>query len=550
MMFLLQWYITRELLKTFVLTAIGLTLIFSLCGGALNIIQADVLTAMQIIQLMTFVLPVATTLTLPISALFACAMVYGRMAADNEFDACKSSGINIHKLLAPAVGLSILTASFTFSFANFVIPKYIEQLDEVVRKDIQKMAIGLLKTRGYVRHGPYVLYAGQSNLVTGEQGQEVLHIRDAAFMEMEGNSLSRVGTAKDVRVDFWSQPGESLPQVEACMYDVYGVDLKQRQTIDLKQQRLDPQPIPSQAKQNPKWLNLKELFYFRDRPAEMIAVRRDVENLRQQVCDALLYKDLVQQWRRDKVIRLGDNHCSFEIKAGRLELKLDVRTGQVEHYLPRISDVTVQLNESGRKINYRADSCAIRIDRGSRNRHVTLQTVLEGNVTFSDPKNPRNVVTHRRQDLPAIALPRKFEEQVAAISDADLFGKGLASNRPLATMDLGLRIDRAREDMRKELTKLGLSITAIIHSRLAFSASVLVMLVLAAGLAIIWRGGQLLTAFVISFVPGMVIVVMNVMGRQLAEKTGTALIGLGVIWLGLVLLAVADAVVLTRYLRR
>lgn len=334
------------------------------------------------------------------------------------------------------------------------------------------------------------------------------------------------------------------------MYDVYGVDLKQRQTIDLKQQRLEPQPIPSQAKQNPKWLTLKELLYFQDRPAEMVTVRRDMETLRQQVRDALFYKDLVRQWRQDKVIRLGDDRRRYEIKADRLELKQDVRTGQVEHYLPRISEVSLQMHEADRKINYRADSCAIRINHGARDRNPTVQVVLEKNVTFSDPKNPRNVVTHHRQDLPAIALPRKFDEQVAAIDDVELFGKGLSPDRTLETLDLGLRIDSAREDKRKELNKLALSIKAIIHSRLAFSASVLVMLVLAAGLAIIWRGGQLLTAFVISFVPGMVIVVMNVMGRQLAEKTGTALLGLAVIWLGLVLLAVADAVVLTRYLRR
>lgn len=548
-MFHLQWYITRELLKTFGLTAIGLTLIFSLCGGALNIIQADVLTAVQIVQLMAFVLPVATTLTLPISALFACAMVYGRLAADNEFDACKSSGINIHRLLAPAFGLSVFTAVFTFSFANYVIPRYIEQLDEMVRKDIHKVAAGLLKTQGFVRYGPYVLYAGHTDLRQGEQGQEVLYVREAAFMELEGPNLARVGTAEEVRVDFWSQPGENLPVVEACMFNVYGVDVKQRQTVDLKRQRLDPQAIPPQAKQNPKWLTLNELFYFQDNPAEMITVRRDVEALRRQAGEAYFFKDLVQQWRNNKVIRLGDDRRRYEIRVDRLEL--DVRAGQVEHYMPRsMLGVVVHLKEPDREITYQADSCAIRIHRGAMDRAATVQIVLEGGVTFADPKNPQNVVTQRRQDLPTVAFPRRFEEQVAAISDAELLGEGLSPARELETMNLGRRIDEARKAMRRELGTLVLSITAIIHSRLAFSASVLVMLVLAAGLAVICRGGQLLTAFVISFVPGMVIVVMNVMGRQMAEKPGTALVGLGVIWLGLVLLAVADAVVLTRYLRR
>ena len=69
----LQWYIARELFKTFALTAFGLTLVFSLCGGVLNMIQAEVLTAVQVMRILTFVLPVATTLTLPVAALYASA---------------------------------------------------------------------------------------------------------------------------------------------------------------------------------------------------------------------------------------------------------------------------------------------------------------------------------------------------------------------------------------------------------------------------------------------------------------------------------------------
>ena len=103
---ILQRYIARELLKTFGLATIALTLTFSLCGGVMNMIQAELLTAVQIARMMAFVLPIATTLTLPVAALYACANVYGRLVADNEFDACKASGINIHRLLAPAMALS------------------------------------------------------------------------------------------------------------------------------------------------------------------------------------------------------------------------------------------------------------------------------------------------------------------------------------------------------------------------------------------------------------------------------------------------------------
>src|SRR5690349_12544578 len=103
----LQFYVSRELIKTFLLAAVGLTLVFSLCGGVLNMIQAEVLTVIQVAQIFGFIVPLSLTLTLPVAALFACAMVYGRLAADNEFDACRASGVNIFRLLIPAMGLSV-----------------------------------------------------------------------------------------------------------------------------------------------------------------------------------------------------------------------------------------------------------------------------------------------------------------------------------------------------------------------------------------------------------------------------------------------------------
>jgi hypothetical protein len=43
---------------------------------------------------------------------------------------------------------------------------------------------------------------------------------------------------------------------------------------------------------------------------------------------------------------------------------------------------------------------------------------------------------------------------------------------------------------------------------------------------------------------------MNIAGRQLAANIATQMLGIGIIWGGILLVALADAVVLTRYLRR
>jgi len=68
-------------------------------------------------------------LTLPIAALFSAASTYGRLSADNEFVACRSSGINIHVLFMPALVLSLFSALVTFVFINFVIPGMVRNLN-------------------------------------------------------------------------------------------------------------------------------------------------------------------------------------------------------------------------------------------------------------------------------------------------------------------------------------------------------------------------------------------------------------------------------------
>ena len=106
----LQRYIFREMGKTFLLTVVALTAVLGLGGGVLNMIKLGEATPGQLLRLMGLVVPIAVALTLPIAALFSAAATYGRLSADNEFVACRSSGINMHTLFLPTVVLSVVSA--------------------------------------------------------------------------------------------------------------------------------------------------------------------------------------------------------------------------------------------------------------------------------------------------------------------------------------------------------------------------------------------------------------------------------------------------------
>jgi len=261
------------------------------------------------------------------------------------------------------------------------------------------------------------------------------------------------------------------------------------------------------------------------------------------------------------VFRIQDNRHRYEIRARRAGL-------HPKDFRPELHEITAihwWNDERGkqRKREYRADQCSIKIRRGLGEAPEMVYVSLTGNVTFTDSQYPDQSRPEpgKHVDLDPVVLPAHVVDPAEnRLGDLELLGLrpedleepdyGAVLDRELEPLSLGAPLERARDAALKEFIKLHQEIAGIIHSRLAFSVSVLVTLVLAAALGIIFRGGQLLTAFVISFIPGLLVVVMNIMGRQLSENTGTHLLGIIVIWAGIGLLALADGVVLTRYLRR
>jgi len=546
----LQRYVTRELFKTFALTAVGLMLVFTLCGGVLNMIEAEVLSAVQLLRLVAHVLPISATLTLPISALYACAMVYGRLAADNEFDACRASGVNIHRLLLPAFLLSIFTASFTYTFSNHLIPGMIAELDAMVRKDLHKVVYHLLTTRGYGRHMGYVLHAGRTELEVHNENHQTLYIDQAAFIEFEDDRLARCGTAERAQIDFLTDPQTGTPTVQANLLNVRSLDVIRNQFMEFQEQPFDPVAIPMEQKLNPKWLTLPKLLYYQDNLVELPAIQRYLESLRRLVRRTQFFKYIHSSLTGPEgVFRIGDANVTYELRAKRVSQDL-------ESLRPELHDVTVvETNADGTRRIYEAEGCRIDVERARGPDDVYLLSLrLLGQVTMQDADGPSDTaVVQRNWQLDRVVLPETIPGETTDLSAETLLGEvrdPASFSKELPTLGLGPRVDEARQRDRAEIIEAGLKIAGIIHSRLAFSAANLVILVLAAALGIVFRGGQLLTAFVISFVPGMVVVVMNIMGRQLMEKSGTHLTGMALIWGGLLLLAVADVVVLGRYLKR
>src|ERR1700753_1295531 len=104
-------YIFKDLLKIFVMASGALAGIMSF-GGLLRPLTREGLDAGQVARTLTFFGPAMTPHSSPVAALFATAVVYGRLAADNELTACKAGGISLLSLTVsgPALVLGLIVA--------------------------------------------------------------------------------------------------------------------------------------------------------------------------------------------------------------------------------------------------------------------------------------------------------------------------------------------------------------------------------------------------------------------------------------------------------
>ncbi|HEX8912014.1 MAG TPA: LptF/LptG family permease, partial [Humisphaera sp.] len=134
-------YVFRDLLKIFGLTTGALTGIMSF-GGLLRPLTQQGLDAYQVGQILAYFSPTMTAYSLPIAALFAATVVYGRLSADNELTACRAGGIGLGPFFGmafPALLFGLLVAITSLMFLCFVVPTYTLKVERVIYSNLAKL---------------------------------------------------------------------------------------------------------------------------------------------------------------------------------------------------------------------------------------------------------------------------------------------------------------------------------------------------------------------------------------------------------------------------
>ena len=527
MVFTIHRYIFRELLRVFVLATIALTLILSL-GSMLRPIQEYGVGPEQIIHLLGYFLPITLTFVLPMAALFAAALIYGRFASDNEFDACRASGISLMTLIYPGLCLAIIVAITTLILSFHVVPAFVHRAEKAIKANAKQILFRNIQRKGYYKlpDVDFRIYADQA--VPADDT-----LVGVVVIESEGADITKLITAKAAKIVF-SDIGKAVNKVTVVAQEAYQID-------DRGQAYSRQLPVSGRFESlladNIKFQKIEQIKEIKIDMMNFGPIRQLALKTRAQLAAELLAEAIAQTIAGDGdgYYRLMGEDRIVIFSAGRCAAK-SPKAKKKDKNKPPIIELSgiVKLSEYGKV----------------RQEPICHWESIDGIIQFDDnePGSPLEMVLYspswqrgdgltglaQRHVIRNIVLPETIEQKLAG---GNLLEKLLDVESVLATPKSGL-ID-LQEKLKAKIESTTNEISSEIHSRLVLGLGCTILILIAIALGIIYRGGHLLSAFGTSAIPAGVLVVFILAGKDLTKNPSVpATVGIAVMWSGLIVLSV------------
>ncbi len=312
--------------------------------------------------------------------------------------------------------------------------------------------------------------------------------------------------------------------------------------------------IPRRGRLKVKWLNLPELISHQTNPVQWPKIQKAVQRTRYAILQEAVYdgffRDLSQEGHQGQT----------ELQTGDATLTLTVGSATRNAHDGRVimDDIRVVETWQGGTKTITGHHAVLLVDVLDENDQPVGVLDITGEVTITMGEPPSGEtdgsslssggkagtsIKKGQEILRGIMISPEIIEEIAAIPDTAILSDHF--DRPLrpSAAELKVKADLVSASFIRD-------VTSELHSRLAFSVSAFVVVILGAILGIMYRGAHPQIAFAISFVPALFVIIMNIMGRQLAEKEGTVMLGIGAIWGAILLVGILDAITLTRVVRR
>jgi lipopolysaccharide export LptBFGC system permease protein LptF len=568
----LHTYLARELAKVTLLALVAFTLVMTVFA-IIEPLRKQGLATDQVAELFAYTLPVMLSLTFPISALFAATIVYGRFSQDNELLACRASGISTFVMLTPAIALAAIVTVCSVALANFVAPAMAARAGVAVKANLRGIAYNELRTHNYIEdHGR----GGNRTIIYADdlEADADLLYGVVAIHKNRRTGRTTVVTARQAKAHFVTTP-EGDNYVAVDLLQMTGTGVTGLEGGRVGRQPVPPIKIPNPTREKPSWYNWDELLRTIRNPALNAAVARELAQIRRDTVHDAFCREVADALNdpapAGRTYAFTDAATTCLLQAGRAVATQEgtVRLAATDDRPVTVIHVAEDAEQAGWK-SYGAaampagpQALAYAGEMLAGAALPTVVTARSGVVeTEWDPRLGRSVVTVKLEEAVRERRLAREGEASRLSSWERTFAVPERISRTVRRLDLGRIYTREptgnaliEADIERLKTELvpGLmgGLIAEMHGRIAYGVSSLLLIALGAGLGLIFRGGQIISAFAIAVIPTLFTIVLMLMGKEMARHPQVPMVaGLSLMWVGVAGLFVATVTVYTHLARR
>jgi lipopolysaccharide export LptBFGC system permease protein LptF len=514
----LFWYIFRDLLRIFLLASGVLSAIMSF-GGLLKPLYEFGLDISQVGAILGWSGPAMTAYSLPIAALFATTIVYGRFGADNEITACRAAGISFFVLSVPALVLGLLTAFVGLFLLCFVVPASMLKVERIVYTNLAELVGNQIERTHQIRFNQadraITVFAQKAEVLPVDPKHprnQAVQLYGPMIVEYESTGKGQPLVPKDfymaqravayirqehedddVTMSAFLEGGTKFPR------DPAGPAQNSFQ-LSVGTTRFGPVPLPSPVRENTKFMDIFKLQGLLNYPEQSRRIR-----------------DLTSEFDRRDQEQQYLNFLAEQLNGpgGAVEL-----TGSGETY---------QLIRGSAMAEVRKDRLVIGGELGGTPARL-LQVRATQNALDVEAKEIR-VRAFPDTDRKRIELDLDMYDAVVTVAGTKAphgnFSRPISVPMPGAIFSLHTRLvsdymqglsKRDHQRLNRDLQKLTNSVISELHARMSFAVSCFMLVMVGCALGMMFRSGDFLSAFAISVIPALATIALIVAGQQTAQN--------------------------------
>jgi lipopolysaccharide export LptBFGC system permease protein LptF len=531
----LFFYIFKDLVRIFLLTSGALAGIMSF-GGLLRPLTEHGLDASQATKMLGYFMPAMTTYSLPIAALFATTMVYGRLAADNELTACRAVGISYASIGLPAIVLGLLVALASLLFLCFIVPVATLKVERIIYSNLAQLISNQIDRTHQIKFNDTTIFAQEASVAPDDpkhpDDQMVslggLMIVSYRKMDSEIDNTPSLQVPKEFYLArqatiFIRRASDGEFTLEAKLEEPGGAMFPRSFTLaqgtqgGLQTTEYGPIVMDSLIHEQTKFMDIRRLHELYLDLSKGKKVQEQVQRIARSAQEAAYLREI------EKAMAIPGG--SFRFNAGAEQYDLVSPRGGAALVGGKLVVTPARVTQTrDGKNQFTWDAAQVELSaRPIAGDQLSVQAQLH-DVIAQTPEGP----TPRASFIRSFVVPMPPELEEFEHRELDFYRRAEA-----ATPEEGALLQR-------ELYRLGNGIQSEMHSRASFAVSCLILVVVGCCLGMMFRSGNFLTAFALSVIPALICIALIVAGQHTCENIPWKLenfqnplhLGLALIWSG------------------